>query len=85
MYIIKKRCEATEKNKNFVGIVKCYYYGKDQHLLGTSERQPTKWEVESYGYKTIYGAKKGLKSQVELCKWETERGFWKTSAEFIEV
>lgn len=84
MYIIKKHYEATDSNHNFAGEVKDYYEGKAGHLLSHHNQFPTRWEIEEYGYKTLAAAKKGLKSVLELCEWETAKGFWTVTAELIQ-
>lgn len=82
MYIIKKHYEATDSNPNFAGEVKDYYEGKSGHQL----IQPlVRWEIEEYGYKTIAAAARGLKAVQGLCDWETSKGFWKVSAELVEM
>lgn len=85
MYIIKKHYEATDINKNFAGDVRDYYEGKRGHLLSQHDQFPSEWNIREYGYKTLAAAKKGLKVVQELCEWEEQKGYWKVSAEIIEV
>lgn len=84
MYIIKKHYEATEKNTNFVGEIRDYYEGKAGYTIGLHNEFPDKWEIETFGYVTLAGAKKGLKAAIELANWETNCGYWNVTAELIE-
>lgn len=84
MYIIKKHYEATQSNTNFAGEIRNYYEGKAGHTIGNDKIYPTKWEIETFGYKTLAAAKRGLKKAAELAEWETKAGHWNVSAELIE-
>lgn len=84
MYIIKKHYVATENNIIFNGVVMDYYEGKGMTIL--SENQlPSDWTAQTYGYKTLAGAKRGLNAVNALCESETKDGAWVVTAEIISV
>lgn len=84
MFIIKTHYEATETNENFKGKITNYYSGKRGRLLSENEL-PAKWLINEYGYSTLHGAKRGLKTASDLAEWETNEGHWNVSVELIEI
>lgn len=83
-YVIKKHYEATDANTNFKGEVHDYYEGKAEALL-SEDKFPAAWLIEAHSYTTLSGAKRGLKKAQELAEWETNKGWWKVTAELVEV
>lgn len=67
-YIIKKHYEATEDNNEFKGQVHDYYEGKAETLIGGEDKFPASWEIDTYAYTTLQGAKRGLKKAQELAE-----------------
>ena len=84
MYILKKHYEATETNQNFAGEKFDHYSGRAESML-SDNGYPSEQMINEYGYKTLSGAKRGLKSAQELCKWENELGHWHVTVELIEA
>ena len=84
MYIIKVHYVATDSNPNFKGTIKDYYKGIKETILSI-DTMPSKWMCESYGYKKLCSAKRGLKSAQEIAKNESKYGYWNVTAELIEV
>lgn len=84
MYIIKKRYVATESNVNFKGKVTDYYEGKGMVIL-SENKIPSDWMIQTYGYKTFTGAKRGLNAVNALCESENKDGAWTVSAELISL
>lgn len=83
MFIIKKHYEATENNPNYAGEIKDYYEGAGGETL-SSNFLPSKWQIETYGYKTMVGAQRGLAKARELAEWETSHGFWNVTVSLVE-
>ena len=86
MYLVKVIATATEKNRNFAGIVNEYLYGKDQKLLGYKDeylggyKRPYQFMVDDYGYRRECDAKK---SWIFRNTKDTE--FWKNEVLIIKV
>ena len=75
MFVIKKHYKATESNPNFAGHEYDAYYGAQEHQI-CDHRLPTFQEAKAWGFKTLAGARRGLKLQQELAEWETSLGHW---------
>ena len=84
MYILKRHYEATEKNSYFFGDKIDYYYGVGDWLISVNE-MPNPTLVKLHGYKTLAGAKTGLRAESKLAESETARGYWNVSVELLEV
>lgn len=84
MYIIKKHYKATATNLNFIGVVKDYYEGKAGKVLSIDDF-PTKYMINEYGYPTLAGAKRGLKTARNLAEHENSFGHWNVTVDLIEV
>jgi hypothetical protein len=83
MYLVKTKSVATANNKNFAGETRVYLIGKN--LCTEYKEEYLKFYAKEYGYKSLSGAKQRLKSQQELCAWETAKGYWITSCKVIEI
>ena len=83
MYLIKSVSIATQSNPNFAGETRVYILGKN--LCTKYKEEYLKFYAKEYGYKTISGAKQRFKSLKETFEWESERGFWESTCEIIEV
>ena len=91
-YIIKVTNEATEKNPNFKGHVRKYYYGKNQKLIGMkyfpeveTGYSPDNFCINEYSFTTKAVAIKALKAHQDVCTHENTTGFWDSSCEIVEV
>lgn len=92
-YIIETVTKATEQNDNYKGAIHRTYTARggnwvddynaySQELIQMSN--PVEWKVKDYGYKRMCDAVKGLKSALDLCNWQNERGFWNSTARIVE-
>lgn len=86
-YIIKVTSVATDNNPNFCGETKVYYYGKGSEgpWASTEDKCLVPYIAKNYGYSTVASARAVLKAKQSLCDWETNKGFWKSTCELVEV
>lgn len=81
-YVIKVVCEASDKNENFKGEIQVYYKAKNSVEKNADN---LKWFAKWYGYSSKSAAINGLKKEMRLAKWESEKGYWKDSCELLEI
>lgn len=95
-YVIKTHYTPTEKNPNFwkesehdsftgKGTQSMTDYPDGWLHLETARLNDSLWMIQNYAFKTIAGARKGLKVMEDICRSESSRGMWKATAEIMAV